>query len=88
MLYFLHQFKGFKDLLHANILTTVPFADDQVVMTATENSLQKLLHMLPKTASMYKFTTFAAETKILTLTGKELVRAKIPYLPYIRRIFS
>jgi hypothetical protein len=68
MLYFLRQFKG-SDLLHANILTTVPFADDQVVMTATENSLQKLLHMLPKTASMYcnEFAGSIPRWNIITL---------------------
>jgi hypothetical protein len=34
----------------------IPFADDQVIMTASEDSLQKLLHQLSKTASAYNLS--------------------------------
>jgi hypothetical protein len=56
---------------------TILFADDQVIMTASENSLQKLLYQLFKTASQYNLTTSTAKTKILALKGKELIRSKV-----------
>jgi hypothetical protein len=55
-------------------LTTFLFGDDQVIMTASENSLQKLLQQLCKTASTYNLTTSAAKTKILALKGKEEIK--------------
>jgi hypothetical protein len=43
-------------LLQANILTTILFADDQVIMTASEDSLQKPLYQLSKTVSTYNLS--------------------------------
>jgi hypothetical protein len=46
-------------------------------MTASEDSLQKLIYQLFKAVSTYALTLSAAKTKILPLKGKDLVRAKI-----------
>jgi hypothetical protein len=46
-------------------------------MTASEDSLQKLLYELSKAASAYNLTISTAKIKILALKGKELIRAKI-----------
>jgi hypothetical protein len=48
-----------------------------VIITASEDSLQKLLHQVSKTASTYILNISTAETKILALKGKELIKAKI-----------
>jgi hypothetical protein len=58
-------------------LTIIVFADDQVIMTASEDSVQKLLYQLYKTASTYNLTVSTAKTKILAPEGKELIKAKI-----------
>jgi hypothetical protein len=41
------------NLLQTSILTTLLSDDNQVIMTASEDSVQELLHQLSKTASMY-----------------------------------
>jgi hypothetical protein len=65
------------NFLQTSILTTLLFADDQVIMTASEGNLQKLLYQLFKTASTYNLTISTAKTKILALKGNELIKAKI-----------
>jgi hypothetical protein len=51
-------------------LTTIPFADDQVIMTASGDFLQKQTYQLSKTDSSYNLTISTAKTKILALKGK------------------
>jgi hypothetical protein len=46
-------------------------------MTASEDSLQKLIYQLSKTASAYNLTISTAKTKILAVKGKELIKGKI-----------
>jgi hypothetical protein len=43
-------------LLQTNTLAIFLFADDQVFITTSEGSLQKLLHQLPETALTYHLT--------------------------------
>jgi hypothetical protein len=49
-------------------------------MTVSEDSLQKLIYQLSKTASTYILTISTAKTKILALKGKELISVKIVIL--------
>jgi beta-xylosidase len=58
------------NLIQTIILTTILFADDQVIMTASEDSLQILLYQLSITASAYNQTVSITKTKILALRGK------------------
>jgi hypothetical protein len=51
-------------------LTTFLFADDEVIMSASEDSLQKLLHQLSKTVFTYNLAMSTDKTKILALKGK------------------
>jgi hypothetical protein len=46
-------------------------------MTASEDSLKKLLSQLSKTESTYNLTIYTGKTKILLLKGKELIKTKI-----------
>jgi hypothetical protein len=46
-------------------------------MTSSEDSLQKLLHHLRKTASTYNMTISRDKTKILALKRKALTMSKI-----------
>jgi hypothetical protein len=48
-----------------------------MLMTASEDSLQKLICHLSKAVSAYNLTISTAKTKILALKGKESIRAKI-----------
>jgi hypothetical protein len=55
-LYLDHAIREWQDSshLHINILTTILSADDRVIMTASEDSHQKLIaYQLSKTASAY-----------------------------------
>jgi hypothetical protein len=56
-LYVYHTIIELQDnnFLQTNILTTLPFVDDQVIMAASEYFLRALLHQLPKTASTYDY---------------------------------
>jgi hypothetical protein len=71
-LYLGHVIREWQDssFLQTNILATILFADDQVIVTVSEDSLQKLIYQLSKTASAYNVTISTAKTKILALKGK------------------
>jgi uncharacterized protein with PIN domain len=58
-------------------LTTLLFADDQVILTASQNCLQKSLYQLYDVASKYNMIISTTKTKILPRRRKELIRAKI-----------
>jgi hypothetical protein len=60
-------------------LSTLHFADDQVIITTSEDSVQKLLHQLSTTASAYNLTICASKTKVLAVKGRELRKAKIRF---------
>jgi hypothetical protein len=48
-------------------LTTILFADDQVIMTASKDFLQKLVYQLSKIALAYNVTISTAKARISTL---------------------
>ncbi|KAJ4441949.1 hypothetical protein ANN_11813, partial [Periplaneta americana] len=52
-------------------------ADDQLVIAASEDGLQKLIYELQITASNYNLTISPTKTKILAFQGKTQVRCKI-----------
>lgn len=63
--------------LYKTVLTTLLFADDQLVIAASEDGLQKLIYELQITASNYNLTISPTKTKILAFQGKTQVRCKI-----------
>jgi hypothetical protein len=50
-------------------MTTIFCADDQVIITASEYSLQRL-HYLYKISSAYNLTISTAKAKVLAVKGK------------------
>jgi hypothetical protein len=75
--YVIIEWQESADFLKSKLLTTLLFADDQVILTASEDSIQKSLHHLSVLASKYNLPIFTSKTKILAMKGKELIRTKI-----------
>ena len=58
-------------------LSTLLFADDQVITADTEDNLQKAAHKLNQITTEYGLTISAQKTKWVAFKGRELVRTKI-----------
>lgn len=54
-------------------LTTLLFADGQVILTASQDSVQKFLHKLSNFTSTCNLITFKTKTKLLTINGKYII---------------
>jgi hypothetical protein len=65
------------NLLKTDILTTLLFADDKVIIISSQDSVQKLLHKLSKTAITYTLTISTLKMELFALKGKELVKTKL-----------
>jgi uncharacterized membrane protein len=63
--------------LKHKLFTTLLFVEDQMILTASQNSLQKSLYQLSDIVSKYNLIISTPETKILAMRRKELLRAKI-----------
>ena len=53
------------------------FADDQVIITATEDSLQKAAHKLNQIITEYGLTISVQKSKSMAFKGRDPVRTKI-----------
>ena len=58
-------------------LSTLLYADDQVIIADTEDNLQKTAHKLNQIITQYGLTTSAQKTKSMTFKGRDPVRTKI-----------
>ena len=58
-------------------LSTLLFADDQVITADTEDNLQKAAHKLNQIITEYGLTISAQKTKSMAFKGRDPVRTKI-----------
>jgi len=58
-------------------LSTLLFADDQVIIADTEDSLQKAAHKLNQILTEYGLTISVQKTKSMAFKGRDPVRTKI-----------
>jgi hypothetical protein len=56
---------------------TMLYADDQILLTKSEDHLQYSVHNLNNTAEEFSMEVNTAKTKIKAFTGKEPMRSKI-----------
>jgi hypothetical protein len=72
-----------KDTFYRNNIeiTTLLFADDQVILANSEDNLQRAIHRLNVTSKVYNMRISKDKTKALALRGKDPTRIKIFYSP-------
>jgi len=58
-------------------LSTLLFADDQVIITDREDNLQRAAHKLNQIITEYGLTIFVQKTKSMAFRGRDAVRSKI-----------
>jgi hypothetical protein len=58
-------------------LSTLLFADDQVIIAGTEDNLQKAAHKLHRLVTEYGLTISVQKTKSMAFKGRDPVRTKI-----------
>ena len=58
-------------------LSTLLFADDQVIITNTEDNLQKAAYKLNQIITEYSLTISVQKTKSMAFKGRDPVRNKI-----------
>jgi len=58
-------------------LSTLLFADDQVIIVDAEDNVQKAAHKLNQTVTEYGLTISAQKTKLMAFKGRDPVRTKI-----------
>jgi transcription initiation factor TFIIIB Brf1 subunit/transcription initiation factor TFIIB len=57
-------------------LSTLLFADNQVIIADTEDNLQKAAHKLNRLITKYGLTTSVQKTKLIAFKGRYPVRTK------------
>jgi len=58
-------------------LSTLLFADEQVIIADTEDNLQKAAHKLNQIITEYGLTMYVQKTKSMTFKGRDPARTKI-----------
>jgi transcription initiation factor TFIIIB Brf1 subunit/transcription initiation factor TFIIB len=58
-------------------LLTLSFADDQVIISNTEDNLQKAVHKLNQIITEYGLTISVQKTKSMAYKGRDCIRSKI-----------
>ena len=58
-------------------MNTILYADDQILMAASEDDLQTVAHNLNRIARKYKMTISSTKTKSMAMWGNRIQRVKI-----------
>jgi hypothetical protein len=66
-----------KPTFRSKLLLTLLFADDQVIISNTENNLQKADHKLNQILTEYGLTMSVQKTKSMKFKGRDPIRSKI-----------